>query len=113
MSKKEIIKELRNISGGDFTMNTQEALSEAIEIVQLYEGKSKRTKTHICRLYWDNDPDAQAIVEINTTPNKFAKLVKEYIKADEEEYNVDDFIEFLSQKGYRARGITPEEDFYF
>jgi len=39
MTKQEIIEELKRISEGDWTMNTSEALAEAIEIIEMYEGE--------------------------------------------------------------------------
>lgn len=38
MTKNEIIKELERLSEGDWTMNTSEAIAEAIDIIKMYEG---------------------------------------------------------------------------
>ena len=39
MTKREIIKELERLAEGDWTMNSNEAIVEAIEIIELYKGK--------------------------------------------------------------------------
>lgn len=71
---------------------------------------SKMFKELTYKLF-DNNGDIGKI-QSNIPPHKIEKAVADYIKTDEDEYNIDDFVAYLKEKGYTAKSLMPDEEVY-
>ena len=58
-------------------------------------------------LYDDNGTYGVFELTPNISRKELQKLVDNYKKTDEEEYNVDDLQKFLSKKGFHTKNIEP------
>lgn len=66
------------------------------------------------RLYWDVDTfklDQTAIIETNAGRRTFMYTIKKIEKI--EDYCVDDVLDELKKRGYKARIMEVDENFYF
>lgn len=48
----------------------------------------------------------------NLTEEKIPKLLDEY-REENEEYNATEWSEYLENKGYKVRGVQPDNTIYF
>jgi len=65
----------------------------------------------IYEFYWDGG-DESVLVEIEAEKKQVEKLLDEYRNSDEY-YNIEDFMDFLSEKGIKARILEPDYSIYF
>jgi len=66
----------------------------------------------IYEFYWGNHEDEKFVAEIEADVKTVEKLLKKY-KASDEEYNDQEWIEFLQEKGIKARILEAEYAIYF
>jgi len=60
--------------------------------------------------YWS---DGEFIAEIDADPDKVKELLDEYRESDPDGYNNLEFMEFLEERGIKARIIEPDHEIYF
>ncbi len=66
----------------------------------------------IFEFWWDGGEET-SIMQIEADKKTVEKLLDEYRKSDPENYNIEEWCEFLNEKGIKASFIYPEFSFYF
>jgi len=64
----------------------------------------------IIDLYWS---EGSELIQTECPKKDFEVQLNEYRKENEEDYNTNDFVEFMNKKGYKTEIITPEDEVYF
>jgi len=67
----------------------------------------------IFNFYWGDSVDEEQLVEIEGEEGVIRKHLKEYIAENIEEYNIDDFVLYLKDKGINCKTITVVVNMFF